>query len=246
MTADALFRFLDAQFDDCDLEDVIEAIEALVAEAGFDYFTLTRQLRINDSPEKIVLTGCWPQGWPEVYVQKKYAAVDPTVRYLGHAQRGFRWNEAFDRYGEDAHRRRIDRMLVDARRFGLDDGYVFPVHGRRGLVGSLTLGGRVVELTAGQMALMDAVAKKAFWSVLARTDPEASDEMSAPVDMQMTRREMEALTYLAKGMTSIEMGSTLSLSAHTVDWYMNGIQDKLKARNRHHAVAIAFRLGLIS
>jgi len=27
---------------------------------------------------------------------------------------------------------------------------------------------------------------------------------------------------------------------------MNGIQDKLNAKNRHHVVAIAFRLGLIS
>jgi hypothetical protein len=29
-------------------------------------------------------------------------------------------------------------------------------------------------------------------------------------------------------MTSNEMGATLGLSAHTVDWYMNGIQDKLQ------------------
>ena len=47
-------------------------------------------------------------------------------------------------------------------------------------------------------------------------------------------------------MTSNEMGATLGLSAHTVDWYMNGNQDKLNAKNRHHVVAIAFRLGLIS
>jgi hypothetical protein len=44
-------------------------------------------------------------------------------------------------------------------------------------------------------------------------------------------------------MTSNEMGATLGLSAHTVDWYMNGIQEKLHAKNRHHVVAIAFRLG---
>jgi LuxR family transcriptional regulator len=64
--------------------------------------------------------------------------------------------------------------------------------------------------------------------------------------MPLTRREMETLEYLGYGMTSNEMGATLGLSAHTVDWYMNGIQDKLQAKNRHHVVAIAFRLGLIS
>jgi hypothetical protein len=39
---------------------------------------------------------------------------------------------------------------------------------------------------------------------------------------------METLEYLGYGMTSNEMGATLGLSAHTVDWYMNGIQDKLQ------------------
>ena len=36
----------------------------------------------------------------------------------------------------------------------------------------------------------------------------------------------------------------LKISNHTVDWYMNGIQDKLNAKNRHHVVACRFPLGL--
>jgi LuxR family transcriptional regulator len=47
-------------------------------------------------------------------------------------------------------------------------------------------------------------------------------------------------------MTSPEMGKELSISSHTVDWYINGIQRKLHARNRQHAIALAFRYGLIS
>jgi LuxR family transcriptional regulator len=56
---------------------------------------------------------------------------------------------------------------------------------------------------------------------------------------------MEVLNHLADGMTSIEISRLLMISNHTVDWYMNSIQDKLKARNRQHIVAIAFRNGLI-
>jgi LuxR family transcriptional regulator len=76
------------------------------------------------------------------------------------------------------------------------------------------------------MAMMDALAKKAFWELLELLDPDAHEQLSRPVTMQMTRREMETLEYLGYGMTSNEMGATLGLSAHTVDWYMNGIQDK--------------------
>jgi LuxR family transcriptional regulator len=62
----------------------------------------------------------------------------------------------------------------------------------------------------------------------------------------MTRREMEILNYLADGLTSMEISKLLAISNHTIDWYINGIQDKLNAKNRQHIVALAFRYGLIS
>ena len=68
----------------------------------------------------------------------------------------------------------------------------------------------------------------------------------APADINLTRRELEVLHFLADGMTSQEIGKILNLSSHTVDWYMNGIQEKLNAHNRQHVVALAFRNGLIS
>lgn len=246
MSTSTLCRFLETDHSELGLDDTITALEQLVEQLGFAYFTLTRQLRVADDVDTIMLAGCWPQGWPEIYVQRKYAAIDPMVRYLGHCQRGFRWSEPMDAFREHPQRKRMDRMMVDARKFGLEDGYVFPVHGRRGLIGVLTLGGTPVELTPGQMALLDTVAKKVFWMVLERRDPVACGHLASPVDIDMTRREMETLGFLAEGLTSHQVGSTLGLSTHTVDWYMNSIQDKLQARNRHHAVAIAFRLGLIN
>ncbi|PWV98214.1 LuxR family transcriptional regulator [Hoeflea marina] len=246
MSTSTLCRFLDTDHSQLGLDEMIAALEQLVEQFGFTYFTLTRQVCSADDIDTLMLAGCWPQGWPEIYVQRKYAAVDPLVRYLGHCQRGYRWSEALSAFRNHPQRKRMERVMVDARKFGLADGYVFPVHGRRGLIGVLTLGGNKVDLTAGQMALFDTVAKKAFWLVLERRDPVTCGELAAPVDVEMTRREMETLGYLAKGLTSHQVGSTLGLSTHTVDWYMNSIQDKLKARNRHHAVAIAFRLGLIN
>lgn len=53
------------------------------------------------------------------------------------------------------------------------------------------------------------------------------------------------LDCLAAGLTSNEIGKVMKISTHTVDWYVNGLQDKFEARNRHHLVALAFRLGMI-
>ena len=247
MNMDAVLQFLDTKRDEDQGADVIRArLAKVVSTLGFDFFTLVRQPGPESDADDIILAGQWPKGWPELYVKRKYAAIDPIIRYLGHIQRGYRWREAMLAFEQDPHRARMERMMVDARRFGLEDGYAFPVHGRRGLVGVLSVAGPAVDLSVSDVSLMDAVAKKAFWDILELHDRGAYDRIARAVAVQMTRRELETLEYLGYGMTSNEMGATLGLSAHTVDWYMNGIQDKLNAKNRHHVVAIAFRLGLIS
>jgi LuxR family transcriptional regulator, quorum-sensing system regulator SdiA len=242
----ALFQFLDLDFSDLEAGEISRLLENVVDEAGFDYFTLTRQPLLQNDQESLVLAGRWPDGWPELYVKRKYASIDPTLRYLGYCQSGFSWRDAALFFEDDAQFKRIVRMLKQAKKFGLEDGYVFPVHGRQGLAGVLSIAGRPVTLSAGEIRLFEAVARKAFWAIAESANLGAPVSDPANRSHTMTKREIETLNLLAEGLTSGEMGSTLGLSTHTVDWYMNGIQHKLSARNRHHAVAIAFRRGLIS
>jgi len=136
-------------------------------------------------------------------------------------------------------------MMADARANGLADGYLFPIHGRNGLLGSMTIGGEAVDLSPTEISVFEAVAKKVFWRLLEFRDEAQYLERAGAAELKLTKREMEVLNHLADGMTSIEISRLLKISNHTVDWYMNSIQDKLKARNRQHIVAIAFRNGLI-
>ena len=227
-------------------EDTTAEFERLLTLCGFDYYWLTQAPKPVVSLSGLLLAGRWPEGWPETYLRKRYMQVDPTVRYLGHAQAGFRWRDTLGAFRSSPHRKRMERMMVDARQNGLEDGYIFPVHGRRGLVGSLSLGGRPVDLEGVELGLFDSIARRLYWKLIHAADPEAAARLSAVVDVELTRREMEALSLLAEGMTSPDIGRVLGISSHTVDWYMNGLQEKLGARNRHHAIAIAFRLGLVS
>ncbi|HVK92673.1 MAG TPA: LuxR family transcriptional regulator [Mycoplana sp.] len=227
-------------------DEILSEFERLLDRYGFDYYGVLRQPKPHDNPMTLVLAGRWPPKWPETYIRKKYIVIDPTILYLGHAHAGFRWRDTIAAFRSNPHRKRMERMMVDARNNGLEDGYIFPVHGRRGLLGILTLGGKAVDLHPAEVGLFDSVAKRLFWKLLAVSDPERPTELSAGPTIHLTRREMEALSYLADGMTSHEIARVLSISNHTVDWYMNGIQEKLQAKNRHHAVALSFRLGLIS
>ena len=229
-----------------DRQEMTFEFERLLKLYDFDYYAVLQSHTPAESPSNLLLAGHWPKGWPERYLHKRYMQIDPTVRYLGHAREGFRWRDTLGAFRTSPHRKRMERMMVDARQNGLEDGYIFPVHGRRGLLGSLSLGGRPVDLDRVEIGLFDGIARRLYWKLIHEADPAAAAYVSEVVDVELTRREMEALTLLGQGMTSHEIGRVLGISNHTVDWYMNGIQDKLSARNRHHAIAIAFRLGLIS
>lgn len=226
-------------------EAIVVELERVVHSYKFAYYGLMKQPRPSADLMAQVLAGKWPEKWPAIYIAKKYILIDPTIRYLARAQRPYRWRDTITTFRADPNRRRMEQMMMDARSHGLLDGYIFPIHGRNGLLGTLTLGGEVIDLSPIEISLFNAVAAKAFWRILELRGEAEALEKGLEVDIQMTRREMEILNYLAEGLTSIEISKLLKISNHTVDWYMNGIQDKMKAKNRQNIVALAFRYGLI-
>lgn len=223
--------------------DVVAHLERLVHGYGFDFYALIYRKR-QDDPEDVALAEHWPEGWQAVYKARHYALIDPTARMLGVLQRPFRWRSAVTMLTPNPHRARMERMMQEAIRYGMHDGYVFPVHGRSGLLGSLTLSGRSRDLSPSEMWVFDAAAKAVFWRLLELRGEAQTLETAVRLDAHLTRRELEVIGLLADGLTSNEIARMLSLSSHTVDWYINGLQEKLQAKNRQHVVAMAFRLGL--
>jgi len=66
------------------------------------------------------------------------------------------------------------------------------------------------------------------------------------LDTKITRREIDVISHLAEGLTSPEIAKVLQISSHTVDWYIHGLQEKMRAKNRQHVVALALRQGLVT
>lgn len=247
MSINAIVQFLVMGREHGSPKTLIADFEYLLRQYSFEFYGILKQPRPHQDPMGLVLSGRWPDKWPETYIANRYVLVDPTVRHLGRATGAFRWKDALKALKGDPQRRRMEQMLKEAAKFGLADGYMFPIHGRQGLLGNLTLGGKPIDLTAVEMSLFEQVAKLMFFE-LSRFQARAAGE-PPPIsteEVKLTRRELEVLHFLADGLTSQEIGKTLNLSNHTVDWYMNGIQEKLDARNRQHVVALAFRQGLIS
>jgi LuxR family transcriptional regulator len=227
-------------------EELTERLESLLTAYGFPFYGLRLHQKPHHDTIGSAIVGRWPDGWTKIYTSRKYVLIDPTVRLLSVAQRPFRWRDATFALRADPHRQRMERMMQDSARYGLHDGYIFPVHGRNGLLGSLTMGGEPIDLSPTEIALFEAAAKRVFWRYLELRGQAEDLENTAKVDTQLTRREMEIILLLADGLTSHEIAKELTISNHTVDWYINGLQEKLKAKNRQHVVALGFRLGLLA
>jgi DNA-binding NarL/FixJ family response regulator len=61
-----------------------------------------------------------------------------------------------------------------------------------------------------------------------------------------TMREIEVLQLISLGLANREIANRLFLSEETIKSHVRHLLSKLQARSRAHALAVAFRRGLIS
>ena len=62
---------------------------------------------------------------------------------------------------------------------------------------------------------------------------------------EFTPRELDVLRALATGSTTISIGSELGIAAHTVEWHLRHVIEKLGVHSKLQAVVAAVRLGII-
>ncbi|MBP2550452.1 LuxR family transcriptional regulator [Neorhizobium galegae] len=227
-------------------EELARELENLLSAYGFDFYGIWINHKANADLSDFMVAGHWPEGWRKAYTSKKYAMIDPVRRMLMVAQRPYRWRDAINNYKNDPYRKRMLRLLQDAAKYRLVDGYTFPVHGRTGLLGYVSFGGQPVDLSPAELSLFESTMRRLFWRFLELRGTAAELEKLAVLDTELTKRQMEVLSLLADGLTSNEIARELQISSHTVDWYINVIQEKFGAKNRQHVIAMAFRLGLVS
>jgi LuxR family transcriptional regulator len=230
-----------------DRDTAIREFEHLIHALGFAHYTFIREPKPIENPALLIIASNWDPVWVERYVAKKHISSDPAVKYLLRTNKSFTWDEAVAAYEGHPQLRRMQKMMQDGKAHGLVAGHVFPVFGRAGLVGAATLSSsKIVELSPVETTLMEAVIRTTFFKLLALEGIAPADRVGEGVDIVLTHREVQALSYMADGMTSPEIAEVLKVAPTTVDWYGASVQEKLGARNRIHAVAIALRSGLLS
>jgi DNA-binding NarL/FixJ family response regulator len=65
-------------------------------------------------------------------------------------------------------------------------------------------------------------------------------------DEELTRRELQVLRFICDGYRNKEIADHLAVAETTVSFHIKNLVDKLRAKDRTHAVTIAVRRGLIA
>ena len=100
--------------EECKLaKNVVGELELVLRSYKFDFYGVLKQPRPNVDLANFILAGRWPDKWPLTYMNKRYMLVDPVARYLGRAQRPFRWRDAMIAQKGDPLRRRMEQMMAE-------------------------------------------------------------------------------------------------------------------------------------
>jgi two-component system NarL family response regulator len=105
------------------------------------------------------------------------------------------------------------------------------------------------DLHAGHAPFSPGLAEKILheFAVQATRTPAATDEPSPDTpsdDTQLTARQVQILTLVARGQTYRQVAQTIGLSERTVKYHMGEILDHLHLQNRAQVIAYAARMGL--
>jgi len=101
----------------------------------------------------------------------------------------------------------------------------------------------VRTIAAGDALLAPAITRRVIEQFVSR--PRAGDELPERLS-ELTARELEVLTLIARGLSNAEIAQSLFLSEATVKTHVNRVLTKMTLRNRTQAAVLAYESGLVT
>jgi LuxR family transcriptional regulator, quorum-sensing system regulator CviR len=177
----------------------------------------------------------YPEEWVNLYIKKDFHKVDPVFKEHFENFRIQYWGDTYDKIRPPKEFRYL------AEDFNLRNGYTYGTRNLRVTKASL------ISLSGKHMVKEDRI--EVILRILAPHMHQVVERVVRKKKLdqtaRLTKREQEALKWLAYGKTTWETSVIMGISERTVRFYVESIMHKLDADNRSHAIAIALELGLV-
>lgn len=234
-----------------DLQSAAEEILAMGEALG-----LTHPAVIDDYAQRQLLTAedgvrlseifGWEEEFQRDWVEQSLHRVSPVGAVCRVTTRPFSWTSAtMTALAEELGGRSGRGWHLTPER-GIAGGISIPIHLPRCGIGSVTWVTRDPDLDLPQLLevhgdILRLAALRFMDLVYAGREEEPGEPYAAP----LSEREVECLTWVALGRTDGEIAELIHRSPTTARFHVENAMNKLGARNRAQAVAIACQLGLI-
>ena len=225
------------------LEEALDVLHDITLRLGFPRLVYGSINTVHLPPDTwaaapLIVRGC-PDGWDEQW--HRHRTSDPYALEAFRNRGRCDWNEV------DAQPARLSARQLDCIAYiadkGLNPGLTIPVHGERHFTFVSVMGTprhcswqEAVEANEALLSLIvnyfDNVVMRRFGGPPREAHP-------------LSEREIECLTWSARGKTIEDIATILDLSPETVRVYLKRVYVKLDAVNKPHAIAKAVVLGMI-
>lgn len=211
-----------------------QSCRAATEEMGYDFYLFGGYYPII---ETIVMSSSFPDEWRARYDEKGYVALDPIVRHCWSESGAIIWRNVIYSEGKQGEQERA--IMAEASEFGLRSGISIPVHGAgaEGCMLSLVSKEDQAEFEHhdewGLQIVVHAM-HEATKRIITK-----SPDAKQPTIESLSPREIECLSWTAKGKTSWAISRILEVSENTVIFHLRNAIKKLEVTNRSQAVAKA-------
>jgi len=221
-----------------DIAAVAAAFAAAIAPYGYAHSVLAAFLPTDRGPPPYVFFANTPDVWRQTYLDNNMSAVDSVIAESRRRIAPFTWAELLAMRPEPPEEQPLS-AFTDA--WGLEDGFVVPIHGPGGYVAvaSLLSTRELPPPTPEQRAWLYMVSFLAHERCRALTGVDPGSQLSAPLSM----RERDCLRWVAAGKSDWEIGRILGIAPTTVKFHIDRARNKLGVHSRAQAVARLFLWG---
>ncbi|MGC2967903.1 LuxR family transcriptional regulator [Paraburkholderia aspalathi] len=222
-----------------DIPSLVESFGHAAGKLGFPHYVISRVTRSRSASTRRTsletIGSHYPQEWVRHYQRREYASTDPVHRAAFLQSAPYRWHDII---GLSKAER---RLLDEAGEAGLRAGLSIPVHQSDGSILLFNLSGplrSVNDAINSRLAYLISAQFHFELHRLAQMSPKRAAHLLTP-------RQLECLTWVARGKTSAEIGEILGRSRYTVDYHIEEAMEALNIRSRTAAAVHATVQGII-
>lgn len=228
-----VFSAIDVLDDErCVAASAKHCVSSVIAECGYEYFTITHLPQPSARLGPAMLLKVWPECWLAHYDASGYYRYDPVGQRCFEDGRPFLWAEATTMRADQM----AVRVMNEAADHGLRYGYCVPMHGHSGSQAVASYAGFAPELPAERRKALRLL------SVAVHDWAQGHERPCHDTDgVSLSPRERDVLTWAALGLTNSEVAERLGISALTVRTHLDRARAKLGGINTVNTVVEAYR-----